>query len=371
MHNILYLSDSVNLWGARRSLLDLLKNIDRKKFSISVVCGKEGPLTDKLKEENIDYATIPLPLWRKVKNLPHIPSSILSLVKLVKEKDIHIIHCNSHGVNPYGVIAGKLTNARVICHIRDIITPDKIKKYFLNYSDKIITISDFQKKVFSRYPTINKRVSLVYNGIDTSIFYRCKTTEILKFRKKLNIGEKDFLVGCVGQISSLKGQDYLIKAVPLVLKKIPSTKFLLCGEVRRERDKGKIESLVEKLGVRKNIIFLGWREDLPIVYSSLDVLAFPTLKEAFGRAAVEAMACEVPVIATRVGGVPEIVEDGKTGILIPPQTHIQLADAIIKLLQDSKMRKNMGKEGRKRVQKNFNIAKTVNGVENIYSALLS
>ncbi len=371
MYNILYLSDSVNLWGARRSLLDLFKNIDRKKFSISVVCGKEGPLTDKLKKEGIDYMIIPLPLWRKSKNIPLIPSSIFSLVRLIKKKNINIIHCNSHGVNPYGVIAGKFTNAKVICHLRDIITLDKIKKYFINYSDKIITISNFQRKIFTNYPKLKEKIYLIYNGIDVSFFNRCKKTEILDFKRRFNIKENDFLVGCVGQISSLKGQEYLIKAMPLVLKEIPNVKFLLCGNVRRERDKGKIEHLAEQLNVKKSVIFLGWQEDLPIVYSSLDILAFPTLKEAFGRVAVEAMACEVPVIATKVGGVPEVVEDGKTGILIDSEEHIQLADAIIRLLNDSKMRKNMGEEGRKRVKENFNIMKVVNDVENIYDALLS
>jgi glycosyltransferase involved in cell wall biosynthesis len=371
MYNILYLTGSVNLWGARRSLFDLLQNIDRKKFSISVVCGKEGPLTEKLEKEKIDYTIIPLPLWRKGKNLPRIPFSLFPLAKLVRKKNIHLIHCNSHWVNPYGVIAGKLTNVKVICHVRDIITPDKIKKYFINYSDRIVTISNFQKKVFNRYPVLNKRTHLVYNGIDTSRFYRRKENEISKFRNKWNIEEDDFLVGCVGQISSLKGQEYLVRAIPMVLKEIPNTKFLLCGQVRRERDEGKIESLTEKLGIKKNVISLGWQEDLPIVYSSLDILAFPTLKEAFGRVAVEAMACKVPVIATKIGGIPEIVEEGKTGFLIPPKNPIQIADAVKRLLKDSKMRKNMGAEGRKKVKEKFSIKDTVHKIENLYYSLLS
>lgn len=371
MYNILYLSGSVNLWGARRSLLDLLQNIDRREFSVSVVCSKKGPLTGELEKRKINYTIIPLPLWRKGKNLPRIPSSILSLVKVIKEKNIHLIHCNSHWVNPYGTIAARLTKRKVICHLRDVITTDKIQKYFIYRSDRIIVISNFLKQIFNCYRAMKGKVELVYNGIDTTVFLRRKEKEIADFKMKWGIKQSEYVIGCVGQLSSLKGQEYLLRAVPFILRRFPKTKFLLCGEVRRERDEGRMESVVQELNIERNITFTGWQDDLPAVYSSLDILAFPTLKEAFGRVAVEALSCQVPVVATKVGGVPEIVNDEKDGILVPPKSSPHLANGIMRILQNPELKRRMGEEGRRKVMEKFTLKKTVSQIENIYYSLLS
>ena len=131
-----------------------------------------------------------------------------------------------------------------------------------------------------------------------------------------------------------------------------------------------MEALIKELDIEKSVFLLGWRDDLPVIYSALDILAFPTLKEAFGRAAVEAMACGVPVVASAVGGVPEIVEDGRTGFLVTPRNYEKIADALLKLMKNTKMSREMGKNGMSKVKKKFDISKNIRLLENIYNSLL-
>jgi len=370
MKRILYLSGSVNLWGARRSLLNLLENIDKKRFSPLVACPKEGPLTAKCESLVIPVEVVNLPLWRKAKNFWKIPAVIFTLVNLIKKREIDLIHCNSHWVTPYGVIAGKFAKVPVISHIRDIIEESKVRKYLLNGANKIITISNTQQRIF--YPAIKDEGKLmtIYNGIDTDFFSFQGEEEVMNFRKELGAGKDAPVVGCVGQISSLKGQQYLLEAAPQILTEFPEAKFIFCGEVRRERDEGLVESLVGKFGLEKNVSLLGWRDDLPLIYSAMDVLVFPTLKEAFGRVAAEALSCGVPVVASRVGGVPEIVKDGQTGILVEPENPGQIAEATISLLKNPERRKEIGGKGSKIMKENFSLSKHVREVQEVYNKLL-
>lgn len=358
------------MWGARRSLLNLLQNIDGERFSPLVVCGREGPLTEKCRNSGLPIEIVNLPLWRKAKNFRKIPSVIFALVNLIRRHKIDLIHCNSHWITPYGVIAGKLTRTPVISHVRDIIDRSKVRKYLLNGAQRIITISQAQQEIFSSAIRDKDKLVTIYNGIDTDFFSPRSAEEVANFRQELGVGKDALVVGCVGQISSLKGQQYLLEAAPCILKEFPETKFLFCGEVRRERDKGLVESLVHKLSLEKSVFLLGWRDDLPLVYSAMDVLVFPTLKEAFGRVAAEAMSCGVPVVASRVGGVPEIVRDGQTGILVDSESTRQIAEAVLSLLKAPRKREEMGRMGKRIVKEKFSLLQYIKKIERLYDTLL-
>ena len=365
LHKILYLSSSVNLWGARKSLLDILTHLDRKTFSPIVACSSSGPLTEKLNEINIPYRIVKMRLWRKGKYFPWIPSTVVRLVKLIKEEKISLVHSNSHSDAPYGILACKFRKIPVISHIRDIIQPDKVGKYLLKHADRIITVSNAAADAFKGMKDSDKKLLVINNSLDMNKF---KAYEDI--REKLNISGDDMVIGIVGQISRLKGHDVFLKAASIIMKENKRVKFLIIGEVRRERDQGLCEALINKLNLRENVIFTGYRDDVANLMASIDILAFPTLKESFGRSAIEAMAHAKPVVASNVGGVPEIVIDGKTGILVPPGSPEKLADALLELINDRKKREDMGNEGLRVVREKFDIKDMMNRIEDVYKTLL-
>ncbi len=365
LHKILYLSSSVNLWGARRSLLDILTHLDKETFSPIVVCSSRGHLTEKLDEIKIPYRIIRMRLWRKGKYFPWIPSTVMCLAKLIKKERISLVHSNSHSDAPYGILACRFRKTPVISHIRDIIQPDKVGKYLLKYADRVIAVSNAAAKPFKDINNKSRKLLVINNSIDLNSF---KSSEDI--RGKLNISKKELVIGIVGQISRLKGHDVFLKAASIILKKNKNVKFLIAGEVRRERDQGLCEAFIRRLNLRENVIFAGFRNDIANVMSAIDILAFPTLKESFGRSAIEAMTQRKPVVASNVGGVPEIVNHGKTGILVPSGDAEELADGLLELINDKEKTEYMGKEGLKVVRKKFDIKDMMNRIENVYKELL-
>ena len=361
LHKILYLSSSVNLWGARKSLLDILTHLDKKTFFPIVVCSSSGPLTEKLDEIKIPYRIVKMRLWRKGKYFPWIPSTVMCLAKLIRRERISLVHSNSHSDAPYGILACRFRKIPIISHIRDIIQPDKVGKYLLKHADKIIAVSNAAAKPFGK----NGKLLVINNSIDLNSF-----KPIEDIRGELNISKNELVIGIVGQISKLKGHDVFLKAASIILKKNKNIKFLIVGEVRRERDQGLCEALINKLDLRENVIFTGFRHDIANVLSAIDILAFPTLKESFGRSAIEAMALGKPVVASNVGGVPEIVRHGKTGILVSPGDAEELADGLLELINDKEKREDMGNEGLKVVREKFDIRDMMNRIENVYKELL-
>ncbi|MCK4402005.1 glycosyltransferase [bacterium] len=365
LHKILYLSSSVNLWGARRSLLDILTHLDKKTFSPIVVCSSKGHLTEKLDEIKIPYRIIRMRLWRKGKYFPWIPYTVMCLAKLIKEKRISLVHSNSHSDAPYGILACRFRKIPVISHIRDIIQPDKTGKYLLKHADRVIAVSNAAAGAFKDIKDRNKKLLVINNSLDIDEF---KATGDI--RKELNISRDDMVIGIVGQISKLKGHDVFLKAASIILKKNKNVKFLITGEVRREKDQGLCEALINRLDLSGNVIFTGFRNDVANVMSAIDILAFPTLKESFGRSAIEAMALAKPVVASNVGGVPEIVSDGKSGILVSPGDAEELANGLLELINNNKKREDMGKEGLRVVREKFDIRDMINRIENVYKDLL-
>ncbi len=156
------------------------------------------------------------------------------------------------------------------------------------------------------------------------------------------------------------------------MKEIPETKFLIVGEDidQNKKQEIKLRNLAEKLRLTDNIIFTGPRNDIPEIMLSLDIFVLSSLKEHFGRVIIEAMACGKPVIATNAGGVPEIVKDDYTGILVPPRDSEALARAIIDLSKDKKKVELMGARGRKIAEELFSIKANVKKIEQIYESLL-
>ncbi|MHA1713987.1 MAG: glycosyltransferase family 4 protein [Candidatus Ranarchaeia archaeon] len=234
--------------------------------------------------------------------------------------------------------------------------------------DKIITVSNYLKNVLIKnYFVKRNKINVVYNGVDTAKFNIGDNGKSIRYRYKLRDNP---VVLYLGRLAPYKGVQYLIQAIPLVLKVFPDVKFVVGGASRF--DSPAIGELIRRLNVERAIRFLGYipDEEIPKIYACCDVFCYPSLWEGFGLTPAEAQASGKPVVAFDNCAIPEVVKNGETGILLPPKNIQDLAAAIIRLLDDKALRDEMGINGRKRVSKLFSWEKAGKQTLQIYRSIM-
>lgn len=365
---ILYLANSGTIFGGGQiSLLNLLQTLDKKKFNPLVVCPSEGNLVSEISKLCIPVAVIPMLTLRKLRIVKFI-KSITALLYFIRDNNIDLIHTNGSRCTIYGGIAAKLVRIPLLWHVRIADKDPLLDKFLCLLSTKIIVTS---KAVGRKFDLCKEnKVVLIPNGVDTKRFN--PEIDAQHIREQFEVSNEEFLIGTIAQLIPWKGHKTLLYAANEVIKKIPNTKFLIVGEEVKETKgyKDELQEITKHLKIEKNVLFTGFRRDTPEILSSLDLFVLPSKKEHFGRVIIEAMACAKPVIATNAGGVPEIVKDGITGILVPPGDAKALACAILSLLQNNEKVRRMGIAGRKRVEEEFSLESHTCQIQNLYNETL-
>lgn len=369
--NILYLTPTGNIIGGGQiSLLNLLEGLDKSRFKPYVVMPYEGNFTKKIKDLDIPIIIL---ASKKIKNPLNIFYSIRtlkSLTEIIKQYRIDLVHSNlTGGVSLLAGIASRITKLGFIWHVRVINSGGILDLIQSLLSTTVIVVSKAVKRRFWWIPIKNK-FALIYNGVNLERFN--PSIDRMIFRREIGCSEDEFLVGTIGRYHPFKGYEYFIKAAKKVSKELPKTKFLIVGLDYHPSNKYLtcLRNLTKKLNLEDRFIFMDGREDVPQILASLDLFVLSTLEESFGRALIEAMACEKPIVAFGGGGVPEIVEDGVTGILVPPKNSEKITQAVLELLKDSEKAEKMGLSGRKRVESFFDNREKVKKIENLYLTLL-
>jgi len=365
-HNILYLQGVTIMGGAPRSLINLTRGLDKSRFRPVVVIGGEGCLKQELEENGISVHVVRMGMWRKGKSWFHIPLSLKKIRRIIDEEQIDLIHCNTLWDNPYGTLPAK--GIPTVCHLRSAIREDMVGKYFLSKSDRLITISDYLRK--SLPSSVQGKAITIYNGIDTTLFYPDINTD--NIRESLGIEPDSPVVGMISRLDPLKGQETLIRAAPRILEEVPQAKFLLVGEESHKIAgyKETLINLARKKGVLDACIFTGYRADIPRITALCDLAVLPSHTEGFGRTLQEAMAVAKPVIASRIGGIVELVCDGENGYLMEPEDYKTLADRAIRILGDKNHGQEMGQAGYKLIQESFTIKKHSENIERLYLSMI-
>lgn len=366
-YNILFIQGVTRMGGSIRGLLNLLVRMDRQRFSPVVATSAYGEFTAELKQRDIPFRVVPMGMWRKVMSWPAIPFSLRTLRRIITRTPVHLLHANTLWDHPYAIFSAWGLGIPTICHIRGSWTPDKIRKYFLHRASRLVTVSRALTAGFPR--AVAQRVQVVYDGVDLERFHPCRTGEPV--RDELGIEKDQLVVGMVSRLDPLKGQDTLIRAVGILQRDFPRLILLLAGEtsVRDRWYRSHLEQLARELCPLGRVIFMGTRGDIDGVTNAMDVAALPSRDEGFGLTMVEAMASGKPVVATAVGGIPEVVEDGVTGFLVPSGDPQALARALQTLLSNPGLRIAMGQAGRRRAENLFDIKAHVHAMENVYQEL--
>lgn len=305
--------------------------------------------------------------------------SILNLVKLIRKHNVDIVHVNEFFDLP-GLIAGKLAGAKTICHTRVIMEEPKwLKKMLLlfvtRFADRIICVSEAVKdKMFTESRFDSEKIELIYNpGPDRERFNPGKCSGDSN-REELGLSENNFAVGLISKFTENKGQINLVKAAKLIKEEgVEDITYLLVGGKvsGHEHYYEKVFNLAQEEGLGSQINFLGYRDDIPQIISSCDVMVHvPVHHDPLPGVVLEAMAMKRPIIGTRSGGIPEEFEDGKSGILIPRDDPQSLAEEILDLYEDKQKRKELGREARKYLDHNFSWNKYLSQSEDVYEGLV-
>jgi len=268
------------------------------------------------------------------------------------------------------MIAAKLVGIPVITHTRNILGKRAFQRMFLRGADVLIANSRAVADSYARYVSKGQRVESIHNAVDTKYLYLAESCDS---RSRFKINSSEFVIGQIARIHPSKGQDVFIRALAQVVETHPNVRALIVGDTVIDNSDwflDELKQLVKELDLVDKIIFTGFVEDIVEIYRSLDLVVLPSKSEGFGRTIAEAMAMSKPVVATKVGGLPELILDGETGILIPPEDSNAFAEAILRVIENRQLASELGINGRRRVEDYFSIENNVRETEQVYMSLL-
>lgn len=362
--------------GAGQHVLSLASECDPRRFESTVAMTANSPMRPEF--ERAGVRVLPLALDHYGGPLRNV-MAFRQLATILKSEAFDIIQTHTSVAGALGRVAASFYSHAPVVHMLHAfaghpyrsgpfrVTARMVERRLDRFTDWYIAGSQamIRSGVKQRIFTADK-VKLISNGIDLTPF---RTAEVLS-RGESNgaasetAGAEDALtVGFLGRLEEQKGAPFLIQAAAIVKRQNPRIRFVLAGDGKLRPG---LEKLAAELQVKDVVKFVGWQSDTVNFLRQIDVMAMPSLWEAFGLSAAEAMAIEKPVIASRVDGLPEVVEDGVTGILVPPAEPEPLARAILQLAADPEQRRLMGAQGRHRVESLFSLDSMIERHEAFY-----
>jgi len=356
---IAYLVEYPTVSGGEQSLLTLLGHLDRDRFRPVVLGPGSGPLADELRK-----VCVPL--------VPD-PGSEEARARCLREAGIDLVHANSLSMGCRSGPLSVCTGLPAVSHVRDIMRLGGIRKTALLQNRALIAVSRATALALTEQGIPADCVHVIPNGIEVLVHDRKKAGEAL--RNELGFAGECPVVGCVGQICLRKGQDVFLKAAARVAVEIPEVRFVVVGKrfstkaESREYEEA-LHATANRPPLRGRVHFLGWREDALALMAGLSILAHASHQEPLGRVLLEALAAGTPVVATRVGGTPEIIEHEKTGLLVPKGDDRALAEEILRILRIEPLLRHMAAVGREHVVRNYNPHEMVSAIQSQYEGLL-
>lgn len=374
--NVLYLTPSVRLLGARRSLLALVTSLDPERYR-PIVCGQAwGGLADELAAHNIPYRVVKTGWWRKGKYFLWRPFAIAGLSSLMRRMNIDLVHCNEIYPNPFAVRAAYFARRRdpipVITHMRLSVTPRLVRNYDLRRATRIVVPSEAAGRDFDIWSDKSERLSVIYNGVDLSEFRRIRTAS--EARRQIGVPPDGPLMAAIGQLGPRKGGDIILKALAHVAHRHPAIKVMFVGNPHRGQEEYADElkrMAAESPELKGRVFFFPFTQHILPYYEAADVNLLISRDEGFGRTIIESGSLGVATIGTRIGGIPELITDGKTGLLIDGEDPVQLADAMDRMATDEALRSTMGENVFRHVAMHFSITSHTQRIMDLYDSVLA
>lgn len=360
--NILFIANHLNVGGISSYLFTLADGLKQKGHNIYLATSG-GELEDKFRATGVVLIKVPIKIKNEISL--KIIFSFLKSRKEVKKRNIDLIHSNSRTTQALGNLLSRYQNKPHIFTCHGFFKPKLSRLLFPYWGKQVIAISqEVKEHLITDLKLDEKKISVINNGIDTKNFGDFSGRDNL--RKELGVSN-NFLVGIVARLSDVKGHLYLIRAMQKVIKKFPSTKLLILGE-------GKMKNTLVKettdLGIKDNVIFIPEAKNTKDMLAAMDIFVMPSLQEGLGLALMEAMAQGLAVIGSSVGGIKTLIQHKVNGLLVEPADVEGLATAIMLLLGDYNLCRNLGINARKFIINNFSKEKMVDSTEKVYKQCL-
>lgn len=339
-------------YGAQKSMLTLINSLDRNQFNFNIVTTEDGEFLKGFEQES-DFKVDVVKLGKKAnvfggevfnysifeKMLVAIQLFIYNfkILSYVHRKKIDIIYVNDLRALIYSVIASKILRKKVIWYIRTEVDDSKLTYFGLKNADIIITIAQGVLKNLpkSKIGKYNNKITNVYTGFDFEKF-SIKDKEIAK--KELSLSNEKFIIGYLGSINSRKGLDILVDAYINLLSKYDNIELLIVGDVSNGYEKYWNELKLKLKEANAKYIYYSYSQNVSLIYSALDVFVLPSRSEGLPRVVIEALAHNLPVVSTNVGGAGEIINNNINGLLIEKDSTIELFNAIELLITNPNVR---------------------------------
>jgi glycosyltransferase involved in cell wall biosynthesis len=365
---LLMMLTNFNIGGTERQVTDLALRIDLSRFELHLACMRNSG--ELLRE--LEPLQAPRPVFQ-IGRLYAIRTlwQAVRLALYIKRNLIQIVHSYGYYPNVFAVPAAKLARASVvIASIRDkgdVLTPFKrrLQKLVCRLADCVLVNAEAIRETLIAQGYRPDNIVVIRNGVALpSCGERQKGAAL---RQALGFDPSTPVVMVFSRLNRMKGVEYFLDAAAMVASRIPVAQFLIVGD---GASRPELEKYAAHLGLAERIAFTGFRTDGRDLLLGVSVSVLPSLSEGLSNSLLESMASGVPVIAARVGGNPEIVEDGVSGFLVPPRDAVALAGAIITLLEHRELASRFGEAGRRRVAELFSMERSVGEVERLYQRLV-
>ena len=344
--------------GQAQQVFLTARSLHERGHKVLVVCRPASKTGEYAVEEGIEVLYLP------IKGGVGFFVSAVKLISFLWRNHYDIIHCHGGRDHLLAVMARLLSPGIKVVRTKHNVNP--VKGGFgalLQYdwlTHRLTGVSKAACEYLKLAGVPSSKIQRVYSAYDATFVKKQEPDP--EALQSLGIGRNDLVIGTMGRLDSKsKGIVDLLHAAPIILEKLPHARFLLVGYAVPS-----IINLAESLGLRKKIIFAGFRTDIPQILACMDIYVQPSVKEALCSAIIQAMAMGKPVVATRVGGIPELVVDGQTGLLCEAENPENLAQNILKLANQPELRHQMGLRGLERAIKHFSLDHMTDEIENVY-----
>lgn len=374
---VLHIIQGRHFGGAEQVVLTLSKCFDSAHISPSVLCLSNGLLLKKLKEAGIPSFLIPM------KTKKDILLPLLKTIRLVRKKKIDIIHTHTVRSNLIGRLASLLTGRKCITHLHSPILRDfaDLRRGRFNemidsitrfLADRYIAVSHSLRREMIQRGMPPDKIVTIHNALDFKSLHASVDPHSVRggIRKEYNIPANAFILVLVALLRPRKGVDVIIKAMESVLEHFPNVHLFIVGndDISEDPDYGnKLRRMASGLGIESNVIFTGFRDDVPAILKECDLMVLPSLfGEGFPMVILESMAMGVPVVASRVEGIPEIIEDGVNGFLVEPGDSEDLANKIVEVLKNPILLKTAGRKAQEKMTNEMDGHRQAEKIEKVY-----
>jgi glycosyltransferase involved in cell wall biosynthesis len=377
-YRLLIANHAVEIGGAERVLLRFLERIDRGLFEPALACPHAGPLSEEAAKLGLQvHFGYPAPRLLEVRRKSlgakrlaalaypwDMARTVLGLARLLRGGGYDLVLTNSAKADIYGSLAARLTGIPVVWRLHDIVDADAFSRlnimlfrFFATFfAAKVLAVSEAVRSALAARGVSGDKIAVVYNGIDIKALAR--TAQRKEARAEWGLEEDAPVAGMVGRLVDWKGPDRFLEAAARVAGEIPQARFMLVGDAifGEAGYVDELKAMADRLGLGKRAVFTGFRDDALRIMSGLDVLVHASLlPDPLPTVLIEAMALGLPVVAADAGGVREIVDEGSTGLVVPPGDVRAMSEAMVELLSDPEVAARMGEAGRELAAERFDI----------------